>query len=657
MTLQFISFIFFLDNVKQKEMTAIVKVERIDSNEKTVNSYSEDCSKLESFVSNQPLDLSTTLVEEIKTDQCLKEYSKSIADNAFGVQGRENDCLLICDSNKENLKSNSKCIEVTITRPDEKENYQPCDLFLNDIAKLVPKLIEKDCVKIDILDKTCKDFIDCKKNRLYYIISETTWRMFKSTNERIILTNDQSLGLPIQKKEKVEKPTFLVFDQYSLAKCLKDYCQEIGACFEYTCVDEAVGDSNSLREQEGDSNEDTSKEKIKSQLKLQIKEKKNFKNKCEESEKKEHNEELCKIKCIDTETQHLKICHTVSSSTSGESNPESVTKSSSEYLQELELENSTNKQKVKSNKKEVKEDKLHGDGKILSEGSQNDSKQIMKSIFLSTDQIENFESSVTNFSHNINQTSEPCKKFNVENNENVKTEEESKKKIAKFSKITSSKKKEEIRPESSLKDSDKNTKRSISKLKRNSTNSDVENPNPSKVPRIRTRSKSSLEYSHRLNLRRSNTCQQSDNPKQNINNVGKKKSISSKTVSSKLDRGEGISKRRKSSSVRGSTPDKGVKKLVTKNLSKNLKVSKKVLPKKIKVEDKKEKKITKKKCNPVGTMKLRNKENFKKTDSMTRKREGKSKRECFVSENNKKITTKRRVENKKCKNRKEKMKR
>lgn len=194
----------------------------------------------ECSLSAQPLDLSAPVVQDEKTDHYLREYSPSIVNTTSNTTiENEKDDSAQFDSDKENQKSNVKLIEVTITRADGKENYQPCDLFLNDIARLVPKLIGKDCKEIDILDRTCDHYVDFQKHRLYYVISESTWQLFQSANDRVILTNDRSLGQPVQNQGKDERPTYLVFDQFSLAKCLADYCKEIGGCFEYTFVEES----------------------------------------------------------------------------------------------------------------------------------------------------------------------------------------------------------------------------------------------------------------------------------------------------------------------------------------------------------------------------------------------------------------------------------
>ena len=164
-----------------------------------------------------------------KTHHCYENNFNDDTKNASN-SNTDNSC-------KENFNSNMKFIEVTITGPSKEKNYEPCDLFLNDMARLVPKLIGKNTCKIDILDLTCDNFSDLNKPRLYYIISESNWHLFKNMKERVILTNDKSLGEPLKHKDHNEKPIYMVFDQVSLTRCLSDYCTETGGSFEYKLVD------------------------------------------------------------------------------------------------------------------------------------------------------------------------------------------------------------------------------------------------------------------------------------------------------------------------------------------------------------------------------------------------------------------------------------
>ncbi|KAK6644565.1 hypothetical protein RUM43_000832 [Polyplax serrata] len=229
---------------------------------KVISGKIEKCNtnsiKMEYSPSMQPLDLSAPLVQEEKTDHYIREYSTSDVHNLSKEEGEKEDSVLF-DSDKENQKSNVTLVEVTITRDDGKCNYQPCDIFLRDVARLVPKLIEKDCKEIDILDRTCDDYMNIEKHRLYYIISESTWHLFQNAKERVILTNDKSLGHPFVEQEKSSRPTFLIFDQFSLAKCLADYCKEGGGCFEYTVVDSTKQDKLEISDFKVESNEILSK--------------------------------------------------------------------------------------------------------------------------------------------------------------------------------------------------------------------------------------------------------------------------------------------------------------------------------------------------------------------------------------------------------------
>lgn len=143
------------------------------------------------------------------------------------------------ESNKENVTNASKKIEVTISRPGQKEYYQPSEEFLNDVAKISPDLIKNDCYEIDIIDRTNIENFQTEKRRTYYIVSEATWHIFENSTERIILTNDLNIGQPIQNSEKANKPKYLIFDQHSLTESLAKICEKKGGRFEYTYLEES----------------------------------------------------------------------------------------------------------------------------------------------------------------------------------------------------------------------------------------------------------------------------------------------------------------------------------------------------------------------------------------------------------------------------------
>ncbi|KAL0281413.1 UNVERIFIED_CONTAM: hypothetical protein PYX00_002406 [Menopon gallinae] len=197
---------------------------------------SEECS-----ASIQPLDLSLPFLQESKTDnKMLKENQSNIPKTKSEMRSspdiKQYD---VHESNKENVTNASKKIEVTISRPGQKEYYQPCEEFLNDVAKISPDLIKNDCYEIDIIDRTNIENFQTEKSRTYYIVSEATWQIFENSTERIILTNDLNIGQPIQNSEKVNKPKYLIFDQHSLTESLAKICEKKGGRFEYTYLEES----------------------------------------------------------------------------------------------------------------------------------------------------------------------------------------------------------------------------------------------------------------------------------------------------------------------------------------------------------------------------------------------------------------------------------